>query len=374
MDSDRPVVMSYVATFLPQEAWHIYRQVCGIRKFRNSVVCRRRELAEQFPYEDLHRLSPPFYRALWRAGRRLLGKRASLTPSEVTQLLQRRTEIGARLVHVYLGNEAMRALEFLKRESVPKIVSFHGADLARGFDPADFRVLDPVVDLFLCRSTSLQKELEARGCRTEKIRIQRTGVPVGEYPEKRSQPGEQIRLLQACRFIGKKGIDCSIRAVHELRKRGLDCRLRLAGDGPELEPLKALAQELGLVEFVEFLGFLDQNTLRQEMEQAHIFLHPSRVTAEGDREGIPNSLLEAMAAGLPVVATAHSGIPEAVENGVEGLLTPENDVGAIAEAITQVLAVWKHMSRSAYARVQREYSTTAAAEKLESIYAEVMSK
>lgn len=153
----------------------------------------------------------------------------------------------------------------------------------------------------------------------------------------------------------------------------MDCTLRLAGDGPELALLKDLAERLDLQLHVQFLGFLDQAALRKEMEAAHIFLHPSRVTSGGDREGIPNSLLEAMAAGMPVVATAHSGIPEAVENGREGILTPENDMEAIAQAVQKVAQIetWRAMSLAAYQRIVSQFSTQAAATALEAIYREV---
>lgn len=373
MEQARRVAISYVATFLPAEAWHIYRQVCEVKAFRNIVVCRRRELPSQFPYEDLRRLRPPMYRGAWRALRRLAGKRPALTPAEVSQMLAIRAEEKASLVHVYLGSEAMRALPYLRRESAPRIVSFHGADLASGFDGESFRQLDAVADLFLCRSESLVSELEARGCKPEKIRLHRTGVPVGTYPVNRSEPGNSIRLFQACRFIGKKGIDCSIQALKMLRDQGMDCTLRLAGDGPELASLRELADRLSVCKDVQFLGFLDQVTLREEMETAHIFLHPSRVTSGGDREGIPNSLLEAMAAGMPVVATAHSGIPEAVESGKEGILTPENDVEAIAQAVSNVAEIetWRAMSLAAHRRIVSQFSTEAAATALETIYREV---
>jgi colanic acid/amylovoran biosynthesis glycosyltransferase len=89
---------------------------------------------------------------------------------------------------------------------------------------------------------------------------------------------------------------------------------------------------------VRFTGFLTQQQLRREVYRAHFFLHPSRTSKDGNREGIPNSLLEAMASGAPVIATRHGGIPEAISSGESGLLVDENDYQALAIATHSLMA------------------------------------
>jgi glycosyltransferase involved in cell wall biosynthesis len=87
----------------------------------------------------------------------------------------------------------------------------------------------------------------------------------------------------------------------------------IAGDGPQLEDLRSLARNLGISAQVFFTGFLPQEKLRGSFAESHLFLHPSELGPDGDQEGVPNAMLEAMASGLPVFATTHGGIPEAVE-------------------------------------------------------------
>ena len=101
-----------------------------------------------------------------------------------------------------------------------------------------------------------------------------------------------------------------------------------------LEQLRALASELGVGGRVRFTGFLSQAELRKLYEGSHLFLHPSELGADGNQEGVPNSMLEAMATGLPVLATRHGGIPEAVETG--GILVAEGDDEALAGAMREL--------------------------------------
>lgn len=368
-----PTVLSYIATFLPEEAWHIHRQVTGVRAYRNLVATRRRENADRFPHQPLHVLPRPWHRGLWRAAHRLLGARTvPLTRTEVDALLGLRRREDAVLVHIYLGNEALRALPYLRRETCPRIVSFHGADLASGFSPRDFATLDPHVDHYLCRSESLAAALRDKGCPAAKISLVRTGVPVpSEVPERSAPPRH---LLQACRLIAKKGIDLSIRAFASVARNYPELRLRLAGSGPEEPALRRLAAEIGIADRVDFLGFLGPGALEEEYCRAALFLHPSRTTEGGDREGIPNALLEAMAWGLPCIATRHSGIPEAVESGREGVLVPENDPAALEQALGSLCGdagLRHHLGAAARARVQREFSCEASAASLEAVYRSV---
>jgi colanic acid/amylovoran biosynthesis glycosyltransferase len=124
---------------------------------------------------------------------------------------------------------------------------------------------------------------------------------------------------------------------------------------------------------VRFAGFLQQEELRALYSSAHFFLHPSETTAEGDREGVPNALLEAMATGLPVVATRHGGIPEAVIEGVSGILVAEGDTEALATALAQLAtepARYAQMSVAAREGVVAKFDSAAQARRLEALYDE----
>jgi colanic acid/amylovoran biosynthesis glycosyltransferase len=191
------------------------------------------------------------------------------------------------------------------------------------------------VRLVLARSESLRQALVSLGCPEEKLRLQRTGIPLSEIafrPRTFPQNG-QWHLLQAGRLIEKKGFRTSLRAFAGFARRYPAANFTIAGEGALLPELKNLAQELGLGDRVTFAGFLSQPDLRAQFYRAHLFLHPSETGSDGNQEGVPNSMLEAMASGLPVFATNHGGIPEAIDHRSSGILVAERDADALAREL-----------------------------------------
>jgi len=375
----RPVLLSYCATFLPREMLHVFRQVNGVRAFYNWVVTRTRANPESFPYERLIVLRKSPWRAfnrLWHRGR---GRAVPLSRSETRQMLDAAKQRGAALAHVYLGTEALRAAQFLGGFLGGRIVSFHGADLSDDYSAVDYADLWSRAELFLCRSESLRERLLAKGCPADRIRINRTGVPVPASPAEvaapRWQTGEPVRLLQVCRLIPKKGLDVTIQATRLIKDAGVPVRLIIAGEGPEEPGLRRLAAELGLGAAVNFAGFVTGAALEELFTTSHLFLHPSRTTERGDLEGIPNSLLEAMAHGLPVLSTRHSGIPEAVTDGSDGLLMEGCEPESLAHAALRLLEnaqLFRMISRAARKTVEDRFSTPACIASLEASYHEAV--
>ena len=182
--------------------------------------------------------------------------------------------------------------------------------------------------------------------------------------------------MQACRLIGKKGLLTAIRALADVVKGHPELHYVIAGEGPLKEKLKAAIDEHGLQSNVTLAGWLSQEQLLEEYRRAHVFLHPSEMTKESDQEGIPNSMLEAMATGLPVVATHHGGIPEAVASGHDGLLVPEKDPRALASALLKILgdpALLSSLSRNAATSVREHFGAATQIERLEDCYLEAIS-
>ena len=138
-------------------------------------------------------------------------------------------------------------------------------------------------------------------------------------------------------MVPKKGFDVLVHALAELRARDLDVKLVLAGeDGPQAPAIRELAGELGVADRIVWRGTVTQAELLAEYRSSSMFVLACRVDADGDRDGIPNVLVEAMAAGLPVVSTTVSGIPEIVEHDMNGLLVPPDDPHALADAIWRI--------------------------------------
>jgi colanic acid/amylovoran biosynthesis glycosyltransferase len=294
----------------------------------------------------------------------------------IIKLFERRS---ADLMHVYFGHTGVHLLPFIKEWDKPCVVSFHGMDIQprpeqEGYDE-QMRELLQAAPLILARSRSLMSRLEEMGCPSEKLRLNRTGIPLDDFPFVERQPPADgaWRFVQACRLIAKKGLKASVRAFARFQRGHPGARLIIAGEGPLRAEIEQLAGELGIGAAVELRGFLDQRELAKVFTQAHIFLHPSEMTADQNQEGVPNSMLEAMATGLPVLATWHGGIPEAVAHEASGLLVPEKDEEALfraMERITENANLYTEYAREAGRSVRAEFSQEQAVAKLESYYDE----
>jgi len=179
------------------------------------------------------------------------------------------------------------------------------------------------------------------------------------------------RLLQAGRLIEKKGLKTALRAFAKFRREFASAKLTIAGEGPQLAELQSLTRQLQIASSVDFAGFVSQEKLRGLFYSSHLFLHPSETGFDGNQEGVPNSMLEAMSTGLPVFATRHGGIPEAVEENVGGILVEEGDYESLADALldcTKDSARLAAMGRAASESITKNFSQAEQTRRLEEIY------
>ncbi len=341
-----PTVAAYLPEFLKLDMMHVYRQISALETVRCHVFTHKRENDLHFPYHPrrLHLLPKPRLR-WWRRWVALKWRREpwQIFDWELRRWILELTRVDAGLLHVYFGHIAPQFRPLMKVWPHPVVVSFHGADAGVHMDkPGYLRAMREVFDLaalLLCRSESLARDLAALGCPPEKTAIWRTGLPVADWPfQPRLAPEDGAwRLTQVCRFVDKKGLDLTLEAFAVVRQRHPRAQLTLAGDGPVMPALRAQAERLGLAEAVTFTGFIGQGKVKKLLYDSHLFLHPSRTSADGNREGIPNAALEAMASGMPVIGTDHGGFPEAVTHGESGMLVPENRADLLAEAALAVM-------------------------------------
>jgi glycosyltransferase involved in cell wall biosynthesis len=200
----------------------------------------------------------------------------------------------------------------------------------------------------------------------ERLQVVHCGVEVDALPfrEGGREPG---LILAVGRLDRIKGFDVLIEAVGLLVGQGREVRCQIIGAGPEEPALRSLIEGRGLGQIVELAGARPQDAVRAALYRASIVALPSVVTASGDRDGIPVSLMEAMAAGTPVVSTPVSGIPELIDAGREGLLVPERDPAALAASLARLLddpKLGSTLARAARAKVEREFDATREAHKL----------
>ncbi len=228
--------------------------------------------------------------------------------------------------------------------------------------------------LVLCRSKQLAEKAGALGCDASKLRIMRTVLPPVQRISRTAPADGRWHIVQASRLVRKKGIATALRAFAAFVKTHPLAKFTIAGEGPLEGELRGVAASLGISRNVEFSGFLSQGALVQLYKGAHIFLHPSETVA-GDVEGIPNSLLEAMASGLPSVATDHGGIPEVIQNGITGLLCAEGDWQRLSQALLDLAkdpALYLRISVAGSDFVNGEFSAGKQIANIENLYREAI--
>jgi len=175
----------------------------------------------------------------------------------------------------------------------------------------------------------------APGCE-QKIFLNYHGVELNRFQKRESMNEGKPLILSVGRLVATKGFFTLLDALSLLKERRVSFECLIVGDGPLRESLQKEIEEKGLQE-VRLVGSLSREELLTYYRKASCFVLPSEVAPNGDRDGIPNVLLEAMAIGLPVISTAISGIPEAVTSGENGLLVPEKNPSTVAEAVASIL-------------------------------------
>jgi colanic acid/amylovoran biosynthesis glycosyltransferase len=378
----KPVVASFCTYFLKAEMLHIYRQITALRQVETFVIAKFRENAELYPFQDLELLDKPKTNPIRRGQLKYLMRAPALVYRGEFEIIRRvLLRRDPDLMHVYFGNTGVHLLPLIERWDRPCVVSFHGMDVQRreterGYE-ANLRKLLRLVPLVLVRSQSIAERLIELDCDPKKIRLNRTGIPLDGFPYLvRNAPlNGAWTIVQACRLVPKKGLATALRAFANFAKAFPKSTFLIAGDGPLRRELEELSQKLDLQKAVIFLGFLSQTELRVLYEKAHIFMHPSELPPDSNQEGVPNSMLEAMASGLPVVATRHGGIPEAVTDGVSGSLVPERDVEGLTASLLRIVENpdrWIAMGAAASDAVAVKFAQPHQIESLESAYSEAI--
>ncbi len=210
----------------------------------------------------------------------------------------------------------------------------------------------------------------------DRLKVVHCGVDLSTFPFRASG-----RLPESIVTVGRldpiKGFDVLIDAVAELAQQGRRVQCRIIGEGPLRAEMQARIARLGIADRVTLVGAIPQAEVRAALYEASIFTLPSVVTPDGNRDGIPVSLMEAMAAGAPVVSTRVSGIPELIEDGREGLLVPPGDAPALARALAQFLddaELGRRLSEAARAKIEREFDAALEGRKLLQLFAHVIAR
>jgi len=218
---------------------------------------------------------------------------------------------------------------------VPYALSAHAKDIWLTPDDELARKVRDAEVVLTCTEEG-RAQLAALADGRTPVRLAYHGVELKENSSS-TELGEPPRVLAVGRLVEKKGHETLLLAAALLRDRGLEFTVRLAGEGPEWPRLQRLVHELRLGDRVVFLGPLTESEVQQEYERADVFALPCRKLANGDQDGLPNVILEAMAHGLPVLSTRLGGIMEAIVDGESGLLADQDDASVLAEHLGRLL-------------------------------------
>jgi colanic acid/amylovoran/stewartan biosynthesis glycosyltransferase WcaL/AmsK/CpsK len=256
------------------------------------------------------------------------------------------------------------------------ITTFLGFDISQYIKAKGNHVYDKLFtkgNLFLCNSERIKKKLIELGCPDRKIIVHRSGVDTRKFAFVSREPKSdgKIKLLTIARLVEKKGVQYGIRAVAKIQKKHSNIEYYIVGDGMLRNSLERLIEDTKSNGFIKLVGWKREGELIELLRQADILLAPSVTAEDGDQEGIPVVLVDALARGLPVVSTQHSGIPELVQDGVSGFLVPERNVDALAEKLDYLIQhgeAWPEMGRAGRSFVEQHYDINLLNDRLVGIY------
>lgn len=286
------------------------------------------------------------------------------------------------IIHSHFGNIGIIG-SYLKKGLVRgKLVTvFHGYDLSEFLDLYGTKIYNSLFrycDLCLPISEYWKEKLLDLGCDRKKIKVHRMGIEPSKISSATIiKKKRKIKLLTIGRLVEKKGHKYSIEAVSDLINEKIDLDYTIAGGGPLLESLKKQVSILKKENKIKFAGECSKEEVKELYKKSDIFILHSITPPSGDKEGIPVVLMEAMAAGLPVISTLHSGIPELVINKKNGFLVEEKNVNSIKERIEYLAKNRKEcerMGNNGIELVRDEYNINKQNKKLEKIFTELMNK
>jgi colanic acid/amylovoran biosynthesis glycosyltransferase len=209
-----------------------------------------------------------------------------------------------------------------------------------------------------------------------RVRVVHCGVDLSRFTRRSATPAGAPFVIVSVGALEKyKGQTHLLGAIAGLHREGYDVEAHLVGDGPERPRLERRAKDLGIGPVVRFLGVLTGDALKRSLEQAHVFALPSIRLANGLTEGIPVALMEAMAVGVPVVASRVSAVHELVEDGVTGLLVPPGEDEALAAAIRRLLEnprSARRMADAGFQLIAAEFDLRRTTQELERLFTDAL--
>jgi glycosyltransferase involved in cell wall biosynthesis len=260
-------------------------------------------------------------------------------------------------IHAHFANRSTSAASLASEIlAIPYSFTAHAVDIYK--QDVKPEILSRKIEAARCVVTVSEAnkqflEEHANGASDKILRIY-NGIDVNRFKPGTAAPAGPFTILAVARLVEKKGLDDLIEACHYLRDRGLSFQCWIIGKGKLRRPLQALIKKRNLGDSVKLLGAHSQDGVLERYRRAHLFVLPCIVGSDGNRDGLPVSIVEALSCGLPVVTTAVTGIPEVVQDLHNGMIVPEHNPKALAGSLQKLIVdegLYKQLKQNARSSV-----------------------
>lgn len=280
---------------------------------------------------------------LWKLDLKLSFKNSKFS-KELTKIID---DFNPNVIHLHFGYEALKFLHNYNNSKTPIIIHFHGYGASAMFRKRSYLTQlkkhlsrKNIYQVYV--SEFIKNRFIKHGLFNERSRVIRCGIDLDKFhyiPKVEKSETDPIVITQISSQVEKKGIPYTIKGFSQfITKTKSNATLYISGT--PLNSNRLLVDKLGLEGKVKFTGLLNHEEVANLLSRTDIFIHPSVTSQDGDEEGIPTAIMEAMASGLPIISTKHSGIPELITDGGNGILVNEQDEEQIANAIEEIIQ-WK---------------------------------
>lgn len=345
-----------------------------------TMLTYRYENEDKFPISVKKELLAPYRglpdKLITKALRMVAGQGYKLSfqnRSRVSQLLQsHRIDV----IHAHFGPSGIEMLPVAKKLGIPIVVSFHGIDAAPAM-LGDKEYADKIQEVIeyakavIIVSPHFIDTLNLSRF-SNKVHLIPYGTEEQKFLPAETPDRDKVVIQHVGRLVAKKGVPDLITAFARLCDNYTNLELRIIGDGPEMPICKDLVDQLNLRDKISLLGSKPHGVVNEHMKDADIYVLNSRTDDKGDMEGLPNSILEAMSMEKAVISTYHAGIPQAIQDGVNGLLVKERDNEALTAALEKLIQdrdMRRRLGVAARKTIVASFSANSMETKIQSVFA-----
>ena len=386
---EKPVVVHAIRGYLSHTETFVGNQITTMRDYRPVVIAHHRSPNREFDIGDMYFVDaqPVHLRKL--ASSLAYSALKQMVPQDVSAAAHWAAKFYPRLWHFHYAVDAAFFLPLLRKMRLPAVVSLYGYDISSfpnilgGLGRWYIKRAFQEVDFFLAMSEDMKRDAIACGIPEEKILVHYHGINVERFrfAERSYRKKSRFNILCVGTLEPKKGQHHLLRALAKLRtaRPDIDAHVTLVGKGDLRPELEEIIRDEGLTGNVNLAGYVPHLDSRfiQYYRDADVFVHFSTTQPDYNKEGIPGTIVEAMAAGLPVISTRHAGIPEVISDGIHGILLDEKNTDGIVTSLITLFedeVLCQTLGRQAASRALSDLDVRKKTHQLEQIYNAVTTK